>query len=60
MEEIRCEQCNKKLAEALYVRLIIKCPRCRTLNQLSAKGAAAERHGASNKKEKLCEKVPDL
>lgn len=60
MEEIRCGQCNKKLAEGLYIRLNIKCPRCGTLNQMSAKSAAVERHGASTKKEKLREKVPDL
>lgn len=41
------------------IRLNIKCPRCGTLNHLSAKSAATERHGASNKKESLREQVPD-
>ncbi|WP_299533463.1 Com family DNA-binding transcriptional regulator [uncultured Herbaspirillum sp.] len=59
MEEIRCGKCNKKLADGLYIRLNIKCPRCGTLNHLSAKSAATERHGASNKKESLREQVPD-
>ncbi|MDR2507619.1 MAG: Com family DNA-binding transcriptional regulator [Candidatus Accumulibacter sp.] len=36
METIRCGQCNKKLAEAEYRRLAIKCPRCGALNQMKA------------------------
>lgn len=36
MEEIRCKNCNKKLAEADYNRLEIKCPRCGTFNVLKA------------------------
>ncbi|MDR1423490.1 MAG: Com family DNA-binding transcriptional regulator [Azoarcus sp.] len=32
MLEIRCGSCNRKLAEAEYIRLAIKCPRCGTLN----------------------------
>ncbi len=36
METIRCGHCHKKLAEALYIRLSIKCPRCGTLNLLKA------------------------
>lgn len=30
---IRCGQCNKKLAVAVFEMLEIKCPRCRHLNQ---------------------------
>ncbi|MGV0998277.1 MAG: Com family DNA-binding transcriptional regulator [Fluviibacter sp.] len=33
METIRCTHCNKKLAEATYTQLSIKCPRCGTINQ---------------------------
>lgn len=33
METIRCTRCNKKLAEATYTQLSIKCPRCKTLTQ---------------------------
>lgn len=36
VEEIRCTKCNKKLAEADYRQLAIKCPRCGTLNNLKA------------------------
>lgn len=32
MQEIRCGQCNKKLAEGVFIRLSIKCSRCHTLN----------------------------
>ncbi|WP_409521084.1 Com family DNA-binding transcriptional regulator [Methylomonas sp. MS20] len=32
MEIVRCGQCGRKLAEAEFVRLAIKCPRCGTLN----------------------------
>jgi len=50
MKEIRCGHCRKKLAEGTFIRLAIKCPRCGTLNDLSAKGIShrttPERHGA--------------
>jgi phage FluMu protein Com len=36
MQVVRCGQCSKKLAEAVYTFLSIKCPRCRTLNHLKA------------------------
>jgi phage FluMu protein Com len=32
METIRCGSCNKKLAEASYNAISIKCPRCGTIN----------------------------
>ncbi|MCL2076342.1 MAG: Com family DNA-binding transcriptional regulator [Betaproteobacteria bacterium] len=44
MKEIRCGQCNKKLAEAIFIELKIKCPRCGTFNSLSARSAVHERH----------------
>ncbi|WP_090322581.1 Com family DNA-binding transcriptional regulator [Nitrosomonas oligotropha] len=46
MQEIRCGQCNKKLAEAVFIQLNIKCPRCGTLNRLSA-GSALQEHPLS-------------
>jgi phage FluMu protein Com len=36
MKVIRCRSCNKKLGEGTWIELIIKCPRCSTLNQLKA------------------------
>lgn len=47
MEIVRCGQCQRKLAEAQYVRLEIKCPRCGTLNILRAVSPLPERPGAS-------------
>jgi phage FluMu protein Com len=51
METVRCGQCNRKLAEADYRHLAIKCPRCGTLNMLKAASRPPERHGASSRKE---------
>ncbi|QDL55948.1 Com family DNA-binding transcriptional regulator [Rhodoferax aquaticus] len=48
MEVIRCGQCQRKLAEAQYTRLEIKCPRCGTLNILRAMSPPPARPGASN------------
>ena len=50
MEIIRCGACNKKLAEAEYTRLSIKCPRCGAINQVKAASRETERHGASVRK----------
>ncbi|HHV48636.1 MAG TPA: Com family DNA-binding transcriptional regulator [Rhodocyclaceae bacterium] len=36
MKEVRCKNCNRKLAEAEYIRLDIKCPRCGAMNNLKA------------------------
>lgn len=33
METIRCTNCKRKLAEAIYTQLNIKCPRCKTITQ---------------------------
>ena len=44
MNEIRCGKCNKKLAEANYIEISIKCPRCGTFNRLSATSTVQERH----------------
>lgn len=52
LETIRCGKCNRKLAEAEYRRIAIKCPRCGTLNiQRAASPFNPERHRASNRKE---------
>ncbi|WP_082752780.1 Com family DNA-binding transcriptional regulator [Janthinobacterium sp. B9-8] len=36
MQNIRCAQCHKKLAEGRYLELSIKCPRCGAFNYLKA------------------------
>lgn len=36
MEELRCGQCDKKLAMARFTEIQIKCPRCRAFNHLKA------------------------
>ncbi|MDR2188759.1 MAG: Com family DNA-binding transcriptional regulator [Azonexus sp.] len=57
MKDIRCTTCSKKLAEGEFSRLIIKCPRCKTLNHLNARSVTPpERHRAPlTKKETLRE-----
>ncbi|MFV0602012.1 MAG: Com family DNA-binding transcriptional regulator [Brachymonas sp.] len=39
-QDIRCIQCSRKLAEGLFVRLSIKCPRCRAVNDFSTERAS--------------------
>ena len=51
METIRCGGCNRKLAEAEYIRLSIKCPRCGAINQMRAASPSPERHGTPTFKE---------
>ena len=36
MEEVRCGECNRKLAAARFIEIEIKCPRCGTLNYQKA------------------------
>ncbi|MDP1682729.1 MAG: Com family DNA-binding transcriptional regulator [Burkholderiales bacterium] len=48
MQEIRCAHCAKKLAEADYRQLNIKCPRCGALNVLRAASPEPDRHRAAN------------
>ena len=48
MQEIRCGQCFRKLGQGRYIHLVIKCPRCKALNDLRAAGPEPERQGASN------------
>lgn len=43
MQEIRCGHCSKKLAEGVFTRLSIKCPRCRVMNQLRTESPESER-----------------
>ena len=38
--DIRCGHCRRKLGEGVYARLVIKCPRCRALNHLTAQSPA--------------------
>ncbi|AXS87148.1 Com family DNA-binding transcriptional regulator [Pseudomonas aeruginosa] len=48
MKEIRCGSCSRLLARAAGAySLQIKCPRCRTLNSLTATSCASERPRAS-------------
>ncbi|WP_082818872.1 Com family DNA-binding transcriptional regulator [Cupriavidus nantongensis] len=42
MQEIRCGNCHRKLAMGAYTHLSIKCPRCRTMNDLRAASSAPE------------------
>ncbi|WP_309822278.1 Com family DNA-binding transcriptional regulator [Acidovorax delafieldii] len=46
MEEIRCGHCGRKLAEAVFEQISIKCPRCGTMNHLRALSPSRERLGA--------------
>ena len=43
LEEIRCGNCNKLLAKSCCNQLEIKCPRCRTMNQIRTKSPKPER-----------------
>ncbi|EIG4756814.1 Com family DNA-binding transcriptional regulator [Escherichia coli] len=36
---IRCRHCNKLLARASFSYLEVKCPRCKTLNQITSPSA---------------------
>lgn len=36
MKEIRCDGCNKLLGKGIWVELQVKCPRCKTMNNLKA------------------------
>lgn len=53
MEEIRCVACNRMLAQGQYIKLIVKCTRCKTVNTFT------ERHRApqSERPERLTLKV---
>ncbi|WP_081455947.1 Com family DNA-binding transcriptional regulator [Pseudogulbenkiania ferrooxidans] len=44
--DIRCGQCDRKLAEGRYLELTIKCPRCRAINHLKAESLTPERQRA--------------
>ncbi|MEM5528081.1 Com family DNA-binding transcriptional regulator [Gammaproteobacteria bacterium AS21] len=35
MKNIRCNNCNKLLAKAIFIQIEIKCPRCRHINTKS-------------------------
>jgi phage FluMu protein Com len=40
MQDIRCGTCSRKLGEGEYIALTIKCPRCKTMNNLRATSSA--------------------
>lgn len=45
--DIRCGHCSRKLGAGHFTALVIKCPRCRAINHLSAERATPpERHRA--------------
>ncbi|WP_081466410.1 Com family DNA-binding transcriptional regulator [Collimonas fungivorans] len=48
MSEIRCGSCSRKLGEGEYITLVIKCPRCGTLNHLRATRPISACHRASD------------
>lgn len=45
MQEVRCGQCRKLLAYADFTQLIIKCPRCKFINNLERPRAPIKRIG---------------
>ncbi|WP_126311855.1 Com family DNA-binding transcriptional regulator [Delftia acidovorans] len=47
LKEIRCGQCGRKLAMAIFEQIQIKCPRCGTMNHMQAESLTHERPGAS-------------
>ncbi|WP_263147926.1 Com family DNA-binding transcriptional regulator [Pseudomonas sp. RIT-PI-AD] len=50
--DIRCGGCSRLLARAEgFTLLQIKCPRCRTLNQLTAMSCIPERPRASTERD---------
>ena len=42
--DIRCGTCGRKLGEGVFEILRIKCPRCKTINFLSASSALSVHH----------------
>ncbi|MBD9354809.1 Com family DNA-binding transcriptional regulator [Methylomonas albis] len=42
MEILKCGKCERKLAEADYREISIKCPRCKTLNVIRASSPIPE------------------
>ncbi|PTQ90284.1 Com family DNA-binding transcriptional regulator [Agitococcus lubricus] len=51
--EIRCSHCHRKLANAEFTFIEIKCPRCSTVNSLRVENSLIpERHRASFSSEK--------
>ncbi|WP_073673012.1 Com family DNA-binding transcriptional regulator [Pseudomonas aeruginosa] len=55
MQDIRCGQCDRKLAAASgYTEIQIKCPRCRTLNHLKAESLLLPPSSAPSHQEAPC------
>ncbi|WP_084187484.1 Com family DNA-binding transcriptional regulator [Andreprevotia chitinilytica] len=59
MNDIRCANCAKKLAEGHYAWLVIKCPRCGALNTLRAASPESERQRAPNPGDHHGSREPD-
>lgn len=45
MQEVRCGQCQRLLAKAVFTEIQVKCPKCKTLNHQRA--SAVDRNGQS-------------
>lgn len=58
MQEVRCGTCRRKLADAEFDRLKIKCPRCGTFNDLRAMSPTVERHRAPCSSKENCDPRP--
>ncbi|HHT8972179.1 TPA: Com family DNA-binding transcriptional regulator [Burkholderia cenocepacia] len=58
-QDIRCGSCNRKLGAGEYIRLTIKCPRCRAMNVLRAERPVPAGHRASDMRESP-HATPDL
>lgn len=52
-QEVRCGQCQRKLAVGAFSVLQIKCPRCGTFNHLKAASLSPERPGASDPEKEM-------
>ncbi|WP_292950135.1 Com family DNA-binding transcriptional regulator [Neptuniibacter sp. UBA847] len=50
MQNIRCNQCNKLLAKAIFQQLEIKCSRCGHINERasSPEGMDTQSHGKAS------------
>ncbi|WP_211452634.1 Com family DNA-binding transcriptional regulator [Collimonas antrihumi] len=51
MQEIRCGNCHKKLGVGTFQQLNMKCPRCKTMNNLRATSTPPACPSASNLKD---------
>lgn len=56
MNEFRCGACNRKLGEGEFTQIMIKCPRCGTMNNLRALRPLPECPSAPMKESAMNEK----